>query len=124
MPTSISGYELYGPVTRSLVAVYGQDGASKVFDFPYLLGDCHSQIWTAQWRVLGTDETVRGAVIPPTPETPLLVEPWNPAWGELPDASHAGLLVGHGCSQPAWIDSEVNVISDIVVDWQLWDASP
>ena len=39
--------------------------------------------------------------------------------------SHAALLVGHGCTQPAWTDPpEANVISDIVVDWQLWEASP
>ena len=122
MPTSINGYQPYGPVEPSFLAVYGQESVSKASDFPYLLGDCASQIWTAQWRVI--TKTVHGAVIPATPETPF-EEPWNPAWSDLPEPSHAGLLVGHGCTQPAWTDPpEANVISDIVVDWQLWEASP
>jgi hypothetical protein len=126
MPTSIPGYEPESSPTRSEVAVFGDGSASKGSEFPYLLGDCALQIWTARWRSV-TGEQVSGAVIPGTPETPF-EQPWQPAWGEVPAPSLSGFLAGYGCSQPAWAftdaDPESTIVSDIVVEWQIWHASP
>lgn len=126
LPDSIPGYEPTGETERSELRVLGDGTASMTAAFPYLLGDCASQIWTARWRSV-TGESISGAVIPATPEAPL-DQPWNPAWGDPPTPSKSGFLAGFGCSQPAWTwmdeDPEFVIIADGIVEWQIWLAAP
>lgn len=126
MPESISGYGPSGPVERTDFRVLGDGSAAVTTTFPYLLGDCATQIWTARWRSV-TGESISGAVIPATPDAPFDL-PWNADWGEPPAPSQSGFLAGFGCSQPAWTfidtDPEFVVIADGVVEWQLWLATP
>ena len=126
MPESIRGYDREGPTERLDYRVLGDGSTAKSPLFPYLLGDCASQIWTARWRSV-TGERLSAAVIPGTPETPF-DEPWNPDWGELPAPSAAGFLAGFGCTQPAWTftdsDPEYVIVADYVVEWQIWWATP
>lgn len=126
MPHAITGYRPEGETEVSYYRVLGDGTASVLTDFPYLLGDCAAQVWTARWRSL-TGERLSAAVIPPTPDQPFDL-PWEPAWGDPPTPSRSGFLAGFGCSQPAWIftdtDPEFTIISDGVVEWQIWLATP
>jgi hypothetical protein len=126
MPQSIQGYQRDGETTLHDFRVLGDGTASLTFDFPYLLGDCAAQIWTARWRSI-TGETISGAVIPATPDAPLDL-PWNPNWGDVAAPSQSGFLAGFGCTQPAWTfmdsDTDFVIIADGVVEWQVWHATP
>ena len=68
MPTSISGYQPYGPVERSFLAVYGQGSVSKASDFSYLLGDCASVVQ----RCERTDRRVLLLVLVETAASPVV----------------------------------------------------
>jgi hypothetical protein len=126
MPELVQGYRREGETTLRDFRVLGDCSASLAFKFPYLLGDCAVQIWTARWRTL-TGEAISGTVIPATQDQPLDLL-WTSEWGDPPAQSQSGFLAGFGCTQPAWTfmdtDPEFVIIADGVVEWQVWHATP
>lgn len=128
LPTELPGFTPDGPPVQQDIAVFGDMTVSQVFEFPYLFGDCALQAWTLRWRSV-TGEAVNSAAIDATIELGQVSGiSWDPNWGELARPATAGVLAGHGCSMPVWTFDDGNpefvIIADLVVEYQVWSATP
>lgn len=103
------------------IRIHGQEPA-LIPDFPKTMNGCAQSLHLVRWRSLG-GPLLAGM----TSKVQEVDGPITPADLQPQQKGEAGLLEGSQCDEPIFLlprESEPDSIVDVVVEYQIWKATP
>lgn len=118
MPETIRSYEPTGPPVKTTVRLFDANTPTLVHVFPVTMNGCANGLSTTRWRSLAGPITAGATSFADDPENV------NRSDIRGTTTAEAGLVqTTNQCDQPVFI-SAASGISDVVVEYQEWAASP
>lgn len=122
MPASRAGYTQQGPGVTETIRIYGRGEPTLLTDFPKTMNACGQSLHLVRWRSLGGPIVAGMTAKIPGFDAPIRREDLDPV-----QEAEAGLLEGTQCDEPAFLLPawrNPNSLVDVVVEYEVWPASP